>query len=522
MKGKPLITLDRISVRLYDKLFLQNISWHIKTNEQWAIVGPNGSGKTTLAKALFGGVPVVRGSVARHLHSENGTGRESVGYVSPELFRRIFEREELEENFREFSGTIHKRTTARDIIVQGVKNSGYPEDETEDRVHRVADRMGIEDILKRDVCAFSSGELCKIIIARALMKDPRLLILDEPFNGLDDGSRKALADTLNSLTKSGVCVVLITHRFEELLPCITHALYVKDGEICANGTKEDVLRFAGMEKDGRQDETGVFIPAERCAPPVVIEDSIQRAKDPSSEEDRILIDMRHVTVRYGDTVVLDNFNWCVREGENWAILGENGAGKSTVLKLILGENLQSYSNDVTVFGRKKGEGVSIWEIKRQIGVVSTELQARYRKDVLAFDVVCSGFHDSIGLYRSCSVEQKKTAVEWMKTLGIEDLAGRAFDHLSYGERKLALIARAIVKSPVLLFLDEPCDGLDVVNREKILDIIEHIGHHTHTKLVYVTHHENEIVPCITHTLTLRCGKILELKKAAPDRLSGAR
>ncbi|MBC8178038.1 MAG: ATP-binding cassette domain-containing protein [Deltaproteobacteria bacterium] len=503
MKGEPLITLDKISVRLFDKLYLQNISWQIGTHEQWAIVGPNGSGKTTLAKALFGGVPVVRGSVYGP-----STGMQSVGYVSPELFRELFEREELEASFRDFSGRIHEMTTARDVVVRGVRNSGYPENEVQDRVHRVADKIGIEGILDRDICALSMGELCKVIIARSLMKDPALLILDEPFNGLDDGSRIALAETLDSLIQSGVCVVLITHRFEEILPRISHVLYMKDGEICAIGPKENVLRVVEM-KDGRKDEARTFFPSKGYVSPVLEKEGIQRAEDLSQEDGRILIDMRNVTVRYGETVVLDAFNWRVRDGENWAILGENGAGKSTILKLILGDNLQSYSNEVFVFGRKKGDGVSIWEIKRQIGVVSTELQARYRKDVLAFDVVCSGFHDSIGLYQSCSAEQEKTAIRWMKTVGIEDLAGHAFEQLSYGQRKLTLIARAMVKSPVLLFLDEPCDGLDMANRDKILEIIDYIGCHTHTTLVYITHHENEIVPCITNSLTLHRGKIIE-------------
>ena len=146
--------------------------------------------------------------------------------------------------------------------------------------------------------------------------------------------------------------------------------------------------------------------------------------------------------------------------------------------------------------------------KESVGYVSPELQARYRKDVVAFDVVCSGFHDSIGLYRSCSGEQEKTAMWWMKTVGIEGLVDNSFEQLSYGQRKLTLIARAMVKSPVLLFLDEPCDGLDMVNKNKILEIVEYIGHHTHTNLVYVTHHQDEILPCMTHGLTLQRGRII--------------
>ena len=515
MKDQPLITLDKISVRLYDTLYLQNITWQIKTNEQWAIVGPNGSGKTTLAKALFGGVPVVRGSVTHHLPPTNGdtpfSGKHSIGYVSPELFRELFEREELEAGFRDFSGKVHEITTARDVMIRGLKKSDCPAEEVEDRLHRLVDKMGIGSVLDRDICGLSTGELCKVLIARSLMNDPELLILDEPFNGLDASSRKVLAENLDRLIWSGVNIILITHRFEEILPRMNHILYVKNGEIRAVGNKEDVLRFAAG-KNGGQNEREHLLPVGRTVSQTHEKDVGGKFEKLSSKQGDLLIDMRDVTVRYDNTVVLSAFNWRMKDGENWAILGENGAGKSTVLKVILGDNLQSYSNDVTIFGRKKGDGVSIWEIKKQIGVVSTEFQAKYRKDVPAFDVVCSGFHDSIGLYRSCSGDQKETAMQWMKTLGIEELRNNSFERLSYGQRKLTLIARAMVKAPLLLFLDEPCDGLDRVNRNKILEIIEYIGRHTRTNLVYVTHHEDEMLPCITHSLTLRAGKIIESKE----------
>ena len=515
MTGQPLITLDKISVRLYDALYLQNITWQIKSDEQWAIVGPNGSGKTTLAKALFGGVPVVKGSVTHHLPPSNGnrsfSGSHSIGYVSPELFRELFEREELEAGFRDFSGRIHEITTARDVIVRGVKKGDVSEKEMQERLRRLAEKTGIGSVLDRDICGLSTGELCKVLIVRSLMDNPELLILDEPFNGLDDSSRKVLAENLDGLIRNGVNVVLITHRFEEILPRMTHILYVKNGEIRAAGNKEDVLRFAARKNNG-QDGLGSLLPVEQYVSPASGKNSVQELDNRSLKTGDILIDMRDVTVHYGGTVVLDAFNWRMRDGQNWAILGENGAGKSTVLKVLLGDNLQSYSNDVSIFGRKKGDGVSIWEIKKQIGVVSTEFQAKYRKDVQAFDVVCSGFHDSIGLYRSCSEDQEKTAMHWMKTLGIEELRGKSFERLSYGQRKLTLIARAMVKAPLLLFLDEPCDGLDRVNRDKILEIIEYIGRHTRTNLVYVTHHKDEMLPCITHSLTLRAGKIVASKE----------
>ncbi len=508
MKDKPLITLDNISVRLYDRRYLQNTSWEIRTEQNWAIVGPNGSGKTTLAKALFGGVPVVRGSVTHHVDAADGekdpVKRLPVGYASPELFRELYERELLEESFRDFSGRIDEKTTPRDVVMRGLDKSAYDREAFERRLLHVAEKMGIKGILGRDICAISSGELCKVVIVRALMRKPKLLILDEPFNGLDRNSRNALKQDLNDLIQGGVRLLLITHRFEEILPGITHVLRMKDGEVLAAGSRDQVLN--SMDRVDRQPDHA------RPRLPHLEKKGIQGAQTASRTTHGTLIDMRQVMVRYGDVIVVDDFNWQVRTGENWLSLGKNGAGKSTVLKVILGDNPQAYSNHVQVFGKQRGVGTSIWEIKKRIGMVSTEFQARYPKDVLALNVVCSGFFDSMGLYRACSSEQKNTAMEWMKALGIDGLAKCLFGQLSYGQRKMAIIARAVVKSPELLFLDEPCDGLDRFNRRKILSVLEYIGRHTDTKLVYVTHHEDEILPCITHRLTLQKGRIVESMK----------
>ncbi len=509
MRAEPLITLNKISVRLYDRLYLQNTSWEIKTDENWAIVGPNGSGKTTLAKALFGGVPVVRGSVKHHVNpspeNRETLAKLPVGYASPELFRKVFEREELQESFRDFSGRIDEKTTPRDIVIQGLAQSIYADEGFEQRLQHMAHKMGIGHILNRDICAVSSGELCKVVIVRALMRKPKLLILDEPFNGLDNRSRNDLKENLNDLILSGVRLVLITHRFEEIPPGITHVLHMKNGEIFAAGKKEQVLGSVGLLNGKQTEQRPPFALHDMRMVPETAFD-IQPTTPPDSQT---LIDMSHVTVQYGNTIVLDDFSWRVKAGENWLILGENGAGKSTILKLIMGDNPQAYSNDVYVFGKKRGVGTSIWQTKKKIGMVSTDFQARYPKDVPAFHAVLSGFHDSMGLYRASSKEQKNTATKWMQRLDIDHLKERPFGRLSYGQRKLTLIARAVVKSPVLLFLDEPCDGLDRGNRKKIQGVLEHIGRNTRTKLVYVTHHEDEILPCITHRLMLHQGKIVE-------------
>jgi len=513
LADNPLITLDSISVRLYDKLYLENTSWEIRDNEHWAILGPNGSGKTTFAKALFGAVPVVRGKVIHHYLPNSrytpSSDWESIGYVSPELLRDINEREELEASFRDFSGKIHEITTVKDVILRDLTKNGQNGSGHEERLTAVAGKMGIKTLLERDITSVSTGEIRKAMISRALMKGPKLLILDEPFDGLDKKSRKSLADSINDLIKSEINLVLITHRPEEIVQNITHILHMADGRIRASGRKKHMLHHKATQRPnerGKDDLTKFFQDANG-------NESSSKEGLPDELNDvlrngRVLVEMKNVTVNYGDTVVLDGFNWRVKHGENWVIMGPNGAGKSTVLKMIIGDNLQSYSNEVFIFGRKRGSGESIWEIKKMIGIVSPELQFQYRKDVRAIDVVCSGFHDSIGLYRSCSADQDVTATKWIKMLAIENLVDQSFEQLSYGQRQLVLIARAMVKSPVLLILDEPCDGLDTVNRTRLLKITEYIGRHTNTNLIYVTHRENEVLPCITHRLKLDRGKII--------------
>jgi molybdate transport system ATP-binding protein len=221
----------------------------------------------------------------------------------------------------------------------------------------------------------------------------------------------------------------------------------------------------------------------------------------------VLIEMKDTTVKYKDLVVLDKLNWSMKRGENWVILGPNGSGKSTIVKLVVGDNLQGYANQIILFGKRKGSGETLWEIKKHLGVVSSELQVQYRKKMSAYDVIASGFYDSIGLYQYPTPEQKAIADEWIELLKIGDMANHPYHQLSYGQKRMILLARAMVKSPALLVLDEPCHGLDIPNRRRILKIVEMIGG-TPTNLLYVTNHKEEIPNCVTHVMRLQKGKML--------------
>jgi molybdate transport system ATP-binding protein len=300
--------------------------------------------------------------------------------------------------------------------------------------------------------------------------------------------------------------MLITHRPEEMLSATTHVLTIEGGRIVGAGPADRPSRlFYG------------------ASPVTSKERALSRSKrHPARREaSRLLssesmIDMKAVTVRYGDTIVLDRFNWAVKEGEHWAVTGPNGAGKSTILKLITGDCLQVYANRIHLFGKDRGTGQSLWEIRERLGVVSHDLASGYQKRMSAMDVVCSGFFDSVGLYRHCDAGQVKTAQRRLAQMDLSALSQTQFNQLSQGQRQMILIARAMVKSPKLLILDEPCAGLDPENRRTVLGLLEQIGRNDTTGLIFVSHHEKEIPACITHRLFLDHGIVLR-SGAVEDR-----
>lgn len=480
---KPFITLDRIALRVRDRRLFAGDSWEIGTDQNWVVIGPNGAGKTSLVRAIAGQVPVVDGLIRYHA---DGLAPDSIGYLSFESHRNLMAREEVRDEARFFSGDVGSYLSVRQLL----KAAASPGDSRPSPFIRVSDRFDIAGLLDRPVARLSTGEMRRVLTAHEILTSPRLLILDEPFEGLDAQGRRQMQTLIAASVAGGIPVILVTHRLAEIPSAVTHILAVKNGHIVSQGRRPPILDWQDLERlYGPENPRGTSMPERR-----------PQKGHGSGTDRRVLIDMRRVAVRYGSVTVLEDLNWTVRVGENWAIVGPNGSGKTTLLGLIAGDNPQAYANSIELFGCRRGAGETIWDIKRSVGQVSAEFQLRYRKPLRAAEVVVSGFFDSVGLYRRATCRQVRIAWTWMKRLGCAGLAKRFFPHLSQGEQRLILLARAMVKSPPLLILDEPCQGLDRLARRRLLDVLDRVGKNTQTCLLYVTHYPAELPQTTTHIL----------------------
>jgi molybdate transport system ATP-binding protein len=348
-----------------------------------------------------------------------------------------------------------------------------------------------ESLLNQGFRKLSSGETRKLMLIRALSSKPDLLLLDEPFEGLDVESRKYLGALLEKISVS-TRIIMVLNRFDEIPEYITHIAYMERGRLENRIDRKDSTAMANLRQLLHLKTTDLAVPGaddDHRAPPL----------DPSLP----LVRIRNGRVAYGETVIFSDLDWIIEPGQHWQVTGPNGSGKTCLLNLITGDHPQCYVNDIFVFGMQRGGGESIWDIKQHLGYVSSALQWEYTVSVSVRNTIISGFYDSIGIYQKYTDIHASIADSWLRLLGMEARSGQPFNQLSFGDQRLVLIARAMVKHPPLLLLDEPCLGLDDLNRQLVLALIEKICAASETTVLYVNHRAEDSIKGIDHHLEMK-------------------
>lgn len=467
------IEFNKACIRFNDSFALLDIDWKLQPGQVWAIVGASGSGKSALGAALTG---------EGKLESGTFSGKpDHTALVSLEAQSELIERErKLDDS--DLTDQIFEGTPVYTMLTETCQDF--------DLQAKLIETFRLVPLMERGFRKLSTGESRKILFTRALCAKPRLLVVDGPFEGMDAQVVPLLAEVLQQVAKQTM-LVLVINRFDELPEYVTHVALVENRRLSTQIETSDMAGMALLEQLFHLKAANVHIPP-----------AIAAESGPALEPDQPLVDIQDASIRYTDNLVFEHLDWRIEAGQHWQLTGPNGSGKTCLLNLITGDHPQCYTNDIYVCGYQRGSGESIWDIKQHIGYVSSALQWDYRVSISAMNVIISGFYDSIGLYSKATDLQKDTALQWLQVLGLQKRHDQPFKQFSYGHQRLLLIARAMVKHPHLLILDEPCFGLDDINRQLVLALIARICASSESTVIYVNHHTQDHIEGIEHFLAL--------------------
>ena len=463
------------------------VDFTMEEGEHIAIIGRNGSGKSMFVDILTERHPafpnmVEYGFDEPYNNLKHITFRDTYGGDNDRTYflQQRWNQMEIDE----------ETPTVGSKLEQAYKMAGEDTPERRALQQHIYELFQLKQLLDKYIILLSSGELRKYKLASSLFTNPKVLIMENPFIGLDAQTRDQLKELMRTLTEEqGLQIILVLAKTDEIPEFITHIV-----EVCEMKVKDKVLReewLTRAERDHSLDHSVANAPQpeKRQSP----EDSLNTTE---------VIHFNKVTIRYGARTILKDLDWTVKQGEHWALSGQNGSGKSTLLSLVCADNPQSYACDISLFGHKRGSGESIWDIKRHIGYVSPEMHRSYKQNIPAIQIVASGLKDTVGLYVRPNEAEKVQCRKWLTNFGVGHLADRKFLEISSGEQRLVLLARAFVKEPDLLILDEPLHGLDDANRRMVKDLVDDYCQDPSKTLIYVTHYQEELPRCIDHSIYL--------------------
>jgi molybdate transport system ATP-binding protein len=441
-------------------------SFVAKPDEAWCIIGANDSGLTLLCDVIAGEPVDFRADLLRL--------PTNLGVCSFKRQQAIFE-DEIRKDDTDFLDRIDPGTPARDFLTNA------------EQYRELITLFAMDETLDRGYRQLSSGQSRKLCLLQQITRGVSLLVIENPYEGLDQASCLELDRVLTRLRHQGLGLLVLVNNTGDIPPWCTHIAAMQAGAITLQGPAREMLpavKMLMMRQPGRFLVSVEELRKERLA----------AGNDASSPN---LLTLHAGFARYGEVEVFNNLDLTVNRGDHTLITGPNGCGKSTLLQIITGDHPLCYTNDLSLFGRRRGSGESVWEVKKRMGIVSNDLHRNHRISGSALSVVMSGLFDSIGLYVRPTEGQRQLSLIWLKRLGLADKAKTAFRQLSYGEQRLILLARALIKVPTLLILDEPTQGLDEPNRMTLLDFLARIAANDLCTILYVSHRQDEYRPFFT-------------------------
>lgn len=489
----PLITVSDALIKFRTKTIFDNLNFQWEVGQHWAVVGSNGSGKSALLHALAGKFIVANGSIT---HPFADSFREEEKKVNEFFtYHDLIQLVDVRHAFK-------NKSNAKDFYYQQRYNVSDADNTLNvseylmEQVNvcaraaywdldRVKQKLRLEELWEKSLLKLSNGESKRLRLAAALLKNPVVLMLDNLFTGLDAPSRVAFNEILTEIAHSGTSIMVVTTP-NEIPDVVTNVMVLDECKVLHNLRKADFI-----PETHYPDKT----------PQVDFDSLLKLLSRPIPHFDSI-IDLKRTSVKYGSTVVLKDVSWKILPGERWTLTGINGSGKSTLISLLNGDHPQAYACDLSLFGKKRGSGENIWDIKAQIGFMSPEFYQFFPSYYTCTEVVVSAYYEALGIKKKGSPEQEETASKWLDLMDLTEVKDKVLSDLTASQQRACLLARALVKTPTLLILDEPCQGLDHQHQEQFRQIIDTIFEHTSMTLIYVTHYQEELPRCINRTLHL--------------------
>ncbi len=446
---KDFLSVENLTLKRGTTKILSALSFQLPTGQNLHISGSLASGKTTLMEALCGNLAIYDGSIDWDGFKEAKYAYEHIGYI-PQRYRLPVHYIEDQYYQRRFNSTaLDNIPTVKDIL-DGISKDAKTLEQA------IADTQ-LEEVLDMPYILLSNGQTRRLTLACALVKMPKFLLLDQPFTGLDEENSVIFSNILNKLNNQNI-------------------YYLLTGDI---PSEIELKNLQNLDIDVFSNTKRILDVLETNTPQTTYK----------QENNKAVISFKNVNIHYGKKIVFKNLNWTVYKGEKWLIQGANGSGKSTLISLIFADHPQAYSNDITILGMHRGSGESIWDIKKNIGFFSPELLRYYDKPITVLQVIHSGNHDILGFISTPEKHHKAAIRELLKQWHMEDLENRIFTQLSFGEQRIILLLRAMIKYPTLLLLDEPLQGMDMTSIKFMKYRIQEYAENR--TLIYIAHYPEE-------------------------------